>query len=170
MSFAPHHAAGPKPRSPAAAGPAALLQQPAERGGLVALTGKQDKGNGLAVTVGAPVDFGVPSPRASGLRRGRPRFFGAGGMGMSPDKRGVHEVDFPRKATGLISPQLQLTQDPLPDAGLAPAPKLTTDRLSLTVSLRQVTPASAGAENRDDAVQHLAVVQSRSASTRFLRP
>lgn len=91
-------------------------------------------------------------------------FFVSPGRGAcGADAGTVNAPQLPVDVSIVIELHLQRFEDVGKDAALAPLAEVVVHRLPGTISIRQITPGGAGAENPEDAVEHEAWITRRPA-------
>src|SRR5215208_1657990 len=131
---------------------------------------RQDEGHWFAGALGAHVQLGREAALAAAQGFGRgvaPR--GAGGVLVRADDGAVDEVDGPVQVAVGIGLGLQVGEDAVPDALLAPAVVAAGDGAALAVAPRQVVPGRTGAQDPEDAVDDPPMVDARFARLGLLR-
>ena len=138
--------------------------------GLMPVAGRQDKRHELAVAFRPHVDLRTEAALTPAERCGVcASFRGARRMLMRPDDGPIHVVGVPIELASAIRLLLDRSQEAGPEARLPLAIKTAGDGAPWAISLRQITPGSAGAEEPEDTVEDASVVGSWAPCFWFLR-
>jgi hypothetical protein len=89
-------------------------------------------------------------------------------MLVRPDHCAIDKVEIPVELARGIGPRLDGRQEPVPDAGLAPAVEAAGHRLPGAIPFGQITPRCPRAEQPQNTIEDAPMVDRRTSSRRFL--
>ncbi len=136
---------------------------------LMALSSRQDEGEGLAMALRPDVDLGTePALTTTQSFWLGATALGSSGMLMCSDQSAIDIVDGPIQVAVLVGLLLECGQNPLPAPGLSPPIEAAGNARPLAIPVRHIPPGRTRAIHPQHAIDHDPMVEVGMSRMRFL--